>query len=102
MVPPTPGSDDYQAKLRDAQVLAGLTNDQREAVARLVRETAYFSLYWPLVKIRNLPGTTVSLLTTRHQSDASFPETFDLTQTLAPHQLLLGWIDEFGELLDQE
>jgi hypothetical protein len=97
---PDPGSDDYQAKLHDADVLAKLSDEQRAVVARLLRETAYFSLYWPMVKIRSLPGLTLEMSASRGSTDA-VPETFRLTEFLDPHQLLIGWIDEFGELLDE-
>jgi hypothetical protein len=99
---PAPGSDDYQKRLGDAHVLATLSSEQRTAVTRLLRETAYFSLYWPMAKIRTPPGVSVKWLTERRDDESSSPETFDLTESLDPHQLLIQWLDEFGELLTAE
>lgn len=96
---PEPGSDGYQAKLHDANVLATLSDEQREVMGRLLRETAYFSLYWPMVKVRTLPGLALQLSATR-DSAGDTAETFGLTEFLEPHQLLVEWIDEFGELID--
>src|SRR5687768_15098793 len=67
-LPPEPGSDEYEAKLQDANVLATLSNEQREVMARLLRETAYFSLYWPMVKIRTVPGLILRLSATREST----------------------------------
>lgn len=52
---PAPGSANYQAENRDVQVLSTLSDEQRSAVTRLLRETAYFSIYWPMAKLRNRP-----------------------------------------------
>jgi hypothetical protein len=100
--PPKPGADDYQARLRAAKVFATLSDEQRAGVTRLLRETAYFSLYWPLAKLRNLPGVALRLVVDRCDEDGAAQETFDLTETLDPHQLFTVFVENFAEFLDPQ
>jgi hypothetical protein len=42
---PSPGSGDYEAERRVADLFSSMTPEQREAVASLVRDTAHLSFY---------------------------------------------------------
>jgi hypothetical protein len=102
--PPPPGADNHAALLRDAEVLSSLTPAQHEVVGRLLRETAYFSLYWPLVKAGNLPGAALNLTVTPtpREGAAQSAQPIVLTDFFGPHVLFLQWVEEFGEILDGE
>src|SRR5258706_11987642 len=100
--PPPAGADNYAALLRDSEVLSSLSDMQREVVRRLLRETAYFSLYWPMVKAGNLPGAALNLTVTPTLADgeAETSQPIVLTDFFGAHVLFLQWIEEFGEILD--
>ena len=102
--PPPPDADNHAALLHDAEVLGSLSDAQREVVRRLLRETAYFSLYWPLVKVSNLPGAALNLTITPTptEGDARISPPIVLTDFFGPHVLFLQWVEEFGEILDRE
>ncbi|HVJ17082.1 MAG TPA: hypothetical protein VM686_16690 [Polyangiaceae bacterium] len=99
--PPEPGSSDYPALLRDAEVLQTLSPAQRDVVQRLLRRTAYFALYWPLVKAGNLPGALLDLTVTPTSANSS-DAPLTLTDFSSPHTLFHQWVEEFGEILDRE
>jgi hypothetical protein len=97
-VPPKPGTDDYRSRLRESEVLKSLSAEQREVVKGLIRETAYFSLYWPFAKAGHLPGVELELTLRRSSEDGSPDESFNLTSDFGPHVLLLEWTEEFGDV----
>ena len=99
--PPAAGAADYTEKLADAEVLASLSPAQRDAVKRLLRESAYFALYWPLVKVGNLPGAVLDLVVTPVVQDGEDElEPCTLTEMFGAHVLFGNWVEEFADILD--
>lgn len=102
--PPPADAQNREALERDAEVLRSLSTQQRDVVRRLLRETAYLSLYWPLVKASTVPGAALNLTITptRGEHEAATSKPLVLTEFFGLQVLFLQWVDEFAEVIDRE
>ena len=94
---PPAGSTDYAKKEQQAAILATLTAEQRSAVVELLRETAYFALYWPLVKLQGCGFCRVRLTASPRDTERS-DDTIALNASKELPWLVQEWVDRFSDV----
>ena len=94
---PEPGSHDYEKRAAFREVFSRMTDEQREAVQRLVRETASGTLYWILVKLNNFPSGTVRLCVDPWGPDGEPLPECHVNEHQELHHLYFDWIERFSD-----
>ena len=94
---PQPGSHDYEKEAAFRDVFLKMTDQQREAVQRLVRDTASGTLYWILVKLNNFPSGTVRLAVEPWGPNGGPLPVCQVNEHEELHQLYLDWIERFSD-----
>jgi hypothetical protein len=96
---PSPGSGDYEAERRVADLFSSMTPQQREAVASLVRDTAHLSFYSLFLAFEHFNAgrvrVSVQPLSGGEMAEEQVPvKTGEIPEW---HVAFLDWEDRFAE-----
>ena len=77
-------------------VLSTLSDEQKTAVADLLRDVSFGSLYWMLVKLRDCPSLAVDISLEPWQNDQAL-QRVQLTDESELHHWYFDWMEKFSE-----
>jgi hypothetical protein len=96
---PSPGSGDYEADRRVADILSSMTPEQRQAVASLVRDTAHLSFYSLFMAFEHFNAGRIQVSVQPLSAGEVAEEQVPVKTEQIPewHVTFLDWEDRFAE-----
>ena len=93
---PAPGSNDYEREAARRAVFAGMSDEQRVEVRRLVKDACFGTLYWILVKLEHFPFGEVDFKVEPCTPDGKALAPVGIEETEL-HHLYFDWVERFSD-----
>jgi hypothetical protein len=93
---PTPGSPNYEQEAARRQVFAGMSDEQRAEVRRLLKSACFGALYWVLVKLEHFPQGNVDFTVEPYAPGGKAFPTVGIEETEL-HHLYFDWMERFSD-----